>query len=135
MDWKDIADILVNIIGGVLTLPFLFVILIIVLAIVLYGLKLIAIVIDFVLKLFNIDASLQILATNSLIWLIDFIISIPHMLKRTWKISKIIIGILFILSLWLTPLCLNHCISSRQSDDYECEDESYEPGKLRPDKF
>lgn len=135
MNWKDIAEMLVNIIGGLLTLPFLLAMLILVLALILYCLKLISLLVDFVLKILKIDASFQMFAANTLTRLIDFVVSIPSILKRTWKISKIVIGILFILSLWLIPLFLNHCVSSRQSDDYEYEKEYYEPGKLRPDKF
>ena len=81
------------------------------------------------------ETKLENIAANTIILLIDFFMSIPVLLKKTWKISKIIIGILFILSIWLTPLILNYCSSSHHSGESEYDDEYYEPGKLRPDRF
>ena len=134
MDWKDIADLAVSILGGILALPFLLGILILLLCIFLYGLKLIAAAVDSVLSLFHLETRLQDTATRALIWLIDLILAIPALLKRTWKVTKIVLAILFVLSLWMTPYILNHCSSSSHTDN-EYEDEYYEPGKLRPDKF
>ncbi|MBQ7424379.1 MAG: hypothetical protein IJV19_06535 [Prevotella sp.] len=134
MDWKDIADLAVSILGGILALPFLLGILILLLCIFLYGLKLIAAAVDSVLSLFHLETRLQDTATRALIWLIDLILAIPALLKRTWKVTKIVLAILFVLSLWMTPYILNHCSSSSHTDN-EYEDKYYEPGKLRPDKF
>ena len=134
MDWKDIADLAVSILGGILALPFLLGILILLLCIFLYGLKLIAIAVDSVLSLIHMETRLQDTATRALIGLIDLILAIPAILKRTWKVTKFILAILFVLCLWMTPYLLNHCSSSSHTDN-EYEDEYYEPGKLRPDKF
>lgn len=135
MDWKDILDIVINVVGGILTIPFLLVILIALLAIILYCFELIAIIVAFIFRIFKVETKLENIVAKTIIQLTDIFQSIPVLLKRTWKISKIIIGILFILSIWLTPLILNHCISSYHSGESEYDDEYYEPGKLRPDKF
>lgn len=134
MDWKDIADITVNIIGGILALPFLLGILIVLLAILLYCLKLITMVVDFILSLFRVEMKLQDIATNLIAKLIDFILGLPTFLKKTWKVTKIVLAILFVLCLWMTPYILNHCSSSSHYNEYD-DDEYYEPGKLRPEKF
>lgn len=135
MDWKNILDIVINVVGGILAIPFLFGILIALLAIILYCFKLIAIIVDFIFRIFKVETKLENIVANTIIQFIDFFLSIPVLLKRTWKISKIIIGILFILSIWLTPLILNHCSPSYHSGESEYDDDYYEPGKLRPDKF
>lgn len=80
------------------------------------------------------EMRLQDIATNALIGLTDFILAIPTFLKRTWKVTKIVFVIVFVLCLWIAPYILNHCSSTNNTRN-EYDDEYYEPGKLRPDKF
>lgn len=134
MDWKDIADFAVSIIGGILTLPFLLAILIVLLGILLYCIKLITIAVDFILSLFHVEMKLQDVVINVITGLTDFILCIPAFLRKTWKVTKILLAILFVLCLWMTPYVLTHCSSSSHTGN-EYEEDYYEPGKLRPDKF
>lgn len=135
MNWMDIADVVTSIIGGIIVLPFLFGILILLLGATLYCFEIVIVVVDYVLRLFNVNISLKQFVEKILIQFVDFIFLIPSFLKRLWKATKIIIAILFILTIWLTPFLLNHCGTSHNSDDNGDEDEYFEPGKLRPDRF
>lgn len=67
MDWKNILDIVINVVGGILAIPFLLGILIALLAIILYCFKLIAIIVDFIFRIFKVETKLENIVANTII--------------------------------------------------------------------